>query len=221
MKSIFSQWMPEEASIKASPFPLSGKGYSTHKDDPFGQAKRMTESELEQALNEYFAGLAVRIGEQVEEPASAKAFTSAGELKHPGHADQSVHGRKRGGRLRSDLYSRGGFSYQPISKHTPKDGFMVSIFPEHETVFNSLDEITPATLNDYLDKRLDVFEKYPNAHFGAWHDEETGKVYLDISVHVPDEKEAHALARAHGQEGYFNVSQKQTVIVKPDEERRR
>jgi len=68
VKSIFSQWMPEEASTKASPFPLSGKGYSTHKDDPFGQAKRMTESELEQALNEYFAGLAVRIGEQVVEP---------------------------------------------------------------------------------------------------------------------------------------------------------
>lgn len=221
VKSIFAEWMPGEASTKASPFPLTGTGSSTHKDDPFMRVKRMTEAELEQVLKEYFEGLAVRIGEQVEAPASTKAFSSEGELKHPGHSDQSVHGRKRGGRLRADLYTRGGFSYQPISKHTPKDGFMVSIFPEHETVFNSLDEITPATLNDYLDKRLDVFEKYPDAHFGAWYDNETGKVYLDISVHVPDETKAHALAREHGQEGYFNVSKKETVIVKSDDERRR
>ena len=96
VKSIFAEWMPGEASTKASPFPLSGKGYSTHKDDPFGQAKRMTESELEQALNEYFAGLAVRIGEQIVEPGTTKAFSSGSELKHPGHPDQSVHGRKGG-----------------------------------------------------------------------------------------------------------------------------
>jgi len=96
VKSIFSPWMPGEASTKASPFPLSGRGYSTHKDDPFKAVKRMTESELEQALREYFAGLAVRIGEQVVEPGTTKAFTSEGELKHPGHANQKVHGRKGG-----------------------------------------------------------------------------------------------------------------------------
>ena len=97
VKSIFAPWMPGEASTKASLFPLTGTGLSTHKDDPFLHVKRMTESELEQALREYFAGLAVRVGEQVEEPTATKAFASAGELKHPGHPDQSVHGRKRGG----------------------------------------------------------------------------------------------------------------------------
>ena len=102
VKSIFAPWMPGEASTKASPFPLIGTGLSTHKDDPFLHVKRMTESELEQALREYFAGLAVRVGEQVEEPAATKAFASAGELKHPGHPNQSVHGRKGGSSIPDD-----------------------------------------------------------------------------------------------------------------------
>ena len=81
VKSIFSEWMPGEASTKASPFPLTGTGLSTHKDDPFLHVKRMTESELEQALREYFAGLAVRVGEQVGE----------GRKHLPGKHDQEDH----------------------------------------------------------------------------------------------------------------------------------
>ena len=84
IKSIFAQWMPGEASTKASPFPLTGIGSSTHKDDPFMRVKRMTEAELEQVLKDYFAGLAVRIGEQVDD----------GRKHLPGQHDQSEHGNK-------------------------------------------------------------------------------------------------------------------------------
>ena len=85
VKSIFSEWMPGEASTKASPFPV-GKPSNT-RDDPYMHVKRMTEAELEQVLKEYFEGLAVRIGEQVGE----------GRKHLPGKHDQEDHAGGGGG----------------------------------------------------------------------------------------------------------------------------
>lgn len=141
--------------------------------------------------------------------------------KHlPGKHDQKTHGRRRGGRLLADLKSRGGFTYQPITGHTPTEGYAVSIYPECEAVIPA-EELDREAIDAYLEKHIQAFRANPSAYAGGWYDSETGKVYLDISVVVSDAKIAEELCTKHGQEGYFDFRTGKTVIVKPPEERRK
>jgi hypothetical protein len=55
---------------------------------------------------------------------------------------------------------------------------------------------------------------------GGWLDEETGLVYLDLSVVVDGAEEAEQLARQHNQEAYYDLERGQTVVVKKPQERR-
>jgi hypothetical protein len=68
VKDVFNQWMAGETSTKASPFTRKSDWQSDLQDDPYKPVKRAAESELQTELEQYFAELAERIGEQVDHP---------------------------------------------------------------------------------------------------------------------------------------------------------
>lgn len=124
--------------------------------------------------------------------------------------------------LSSLLKRKGGFTYQPIDDTSPKDGFAVSTFPEAETVVpngtRSLDDLS-ADVFDFLKSNRDRFDDQA-VHAGGWYDVEAGKIYLDLSVVEDNGARARRLARQHNQEGIFDLSSGETIIVKEQSERR-
>jgi hypothetical protein len=167
--------------------------------------------QLRRDLRAYFSELQERIA----------AALSTGKLtKHlPGQHDQSMHGNKGGGRLEMSVKRRGGFSYNPVYKSSPKTGFMVSVSPEYERSC-ALDDLHPDLINTYAKDHAEILQN-PDAYMGGWLDVEAGTVYLDISINVADKEKARALAQANGQEGIYDLDNGQTIIVKSEEERRK
>lgn len=116
---------------------------------------------------------------------------------------------KRGAKELKEFVGRlrepdGGFTWQPHTNDQPGSGYAVSIFPERSHVLDSKD-VTTEALHDYLRRNEDLLSD-PINHFGAWHDPETGKAHLDISVVTPQEAWAQELARRHNQKTYFDFS---------------
>jgi adenylylsulfate kinase-like enzyme len=115
-----------------------------------------------------------------------------------------------------DLYSRiskpdGGFTYQPVSDSEPSSGFALSIYPSRSFA-KDVKELSFDDLVSYAIRNRDLFEK--SDHFlGAWHDPETGKVFLDISVVTNDVDKAEQLARQHDQIAYFDLGTGKSVTV--------
>lgn len=144
-------------------------------------------------------------------------------VKHlPGQHDQKTHGHRRGGRLLRDIERSGGFTYQPITGDTPKEGFALSIYPEHEKVISAdLPQQEKARLiTQYIKDKKEIWSK-PDHYVGGWHDTESGKIYLDVSIITRDNEVARKLAIQHGQEGYYDLGKGETIIVKRPEERRK
>jgi hypothetical protein len=124
-----------------------------------------------------------------------------------------------GSELFERLKTAGGFSYQPTLATSPREGFAVSAFEGAESVYKA-DELTEDDIVNYLLKHQEKFRD-TRTHFGAWHDKESGKIYLDLSVVVGSGDEASQIAREHHQEGYYDLTAGKTVIVKSDSERRK
>jgi DNA topoisomerase I len=119
------------------------------------------------------------------------------------------------GRLRSS----GGFTYQPFTLDSPKEGYALSIVRDKERVLTGT--VTEKDVADYLAEHDQVLRDNPNAYLGGWVDTETGKVYLDISIVERNLDKAVKLAKEHGQEGIYDLGKFETIIVKAPEERRK
>jgi len=105
----------------------------------------------------------------------------------------------------------GGFTFQPIGDHTPKDGFAVSPFPDRSAAFK-LADFRPSDLMSYYAKNRDVFRN-PGHFLGAWHDKESGMVFLDISVVKKTRGEAARTALAKDQIAYYALAAGKQVTV--------
>lgn len=112
----------------------------------------------------------------------------------------------------------GGFSWNPTSKKVPTDGYMVSIYPESGAVFNSLDDVKLGTLFDYIDERSKEWKANENVHIGGWLDDSDGKVYLDLSLRVDDEKTAHELSTKYGQLAFYDVKNGKVITTMTQEQ---
>lgn len=111
----------------------------------------------------------------------------------------------------------GGFTYDVVQGVYPTTGFVVSVNPEHEESMKG--NVSVEDLQRYAEQHSAAF-KDPEAKMGAWYDSEKDRWYVDV-VHVVDSKErAVSLARDHNQEGIFDLSSRETIITKPEAERR-
>lgn len=115
-----------------------------------------------------------------------------------------------------NLFSRigtpdGGFTYSPKLNSEPKEGFALSPYPEHSFAKDAKD-LKADDVVDYILSKANMLRD-PKNHVGAWHDPETGRVYMDISVVVKSHKEAEALCKKHDQIAYFDIKSMKSVVV--------
>lgn len=115
-----------------------------------------------------------------------------------------------------DLHDRigkpdGGFTYQPKSELQPKEGFAVSPYPER-SFGKKATEISEEDIAEYVLDNEDLWDD-PEHFIGAWHDPESGMIFLDVSVVSKDEQAASKLALAKDQIAYFDLQKGKSITV--------
>lgn len=106
----------------------------------------------------------------------------------------------------------GGSTFNPYTNESPQAGFCYSPYPERSKEFNSIDELSISTYNNYLEDNSDLLSK-DNHYIGTWNDPATGKIYLDISVNTLDAKEARQQCKDKDQIAYFDLQDFNSVTV--------
>lgn len=105
----------------------------------------------------------------------------------------------------------GGFTYQPVTGTEPTKGYALSTYPQRSWA-KPASELKLTDLVSYVKQNSDLFER-DNHFLGAWHDPETNKVFLDISVLTEDQKKAERLANKYDQIAYFDIGAGKSVTV--------
>lgn len=110
----------------------------------------------------------------------------------------------------------GGFTFDPLTGHQVRSGFALSVYPERERQIG--DRVTGADLLEYLLDNADLLAKPGMGAAGAgesdagrpvlggWRDGTSGIAYLDVSIVVYGRDRAEALAAAHDQLAYFDLT---------------
>lgn len=116
----------------------------------------------------------------------------------------------------SDLLERinqpdGGFTYSPLSGKEPKEGFALSLYPQHSHAVG-LKELKPVDIVRYYKANKSLLKEKGN-YLGAWHDPATHKVFFDISTVVPTAHAAERLALRHDQIAYFDLKHGKSITV--------
>jgi hypothetical protein len=111
--------------------------------------------------------------------------------------------------LKQMLDKNGGFSYQPVAKSSPKDGFMISPYKDREKVL-SAKVATSDDLYDYAVANSDLLSKADH-HIGGWNDGD--QTYLDVSVRYAERVKAMAAAEEHKQLAIFDVAKGETIYT--------
>lgn len=130
------------------------------------------------------------------------------------------------GGLAEKIRKSGGFTHHVLSGEATKTGYALSILPQHEKSFDSVDDVTPEALAEYIVEAAKLAETNPGLHVGAWwNSKEFGnssgdeRVYLDMSIVVDSMEEARSLARSHGQLGMYDLSKGETIQTMTADER--
>lgn len=104
----------------------------------------------------------------------------------------------------------GGFSVNPQDGSDVSSGYAVSVHPEHERVFDR--PVTSDDLRAYIADTANALA-LPGRVLGGWHDPNTGRVYLDVSVVTADLSDAVRLAQDAGQIAVFDFSAMSSIPV--------
>lgn len=109
--------------------------------------------------------------------------------------------------LMAALQTSGGFSFDARMSR-PASGYMVAT-PDSETVLEVAD---PEKFSEfayaYLEKAREA-----GGYFGAWKDEKTGRVFLDISRRFDDLEAAKQAGAAWKQLAIYDLSQHKSVYL--------
>lgn len=103
----------------------------------------------------------------------------------------------------------GGFTIDVRTGREVAAGYAVSIFPQHSLEL-PLADATPAALCHYIEQHADVLAD-PHNRLGGWHDPETGRIWLDISLVLADRDEAIKWAEAANQIAIFDLGNFESI----------
>lgn len=106
----------------------------------------------------------------------------------------------------------GGFTLDPATGAAIESGYVVSVHPDRERVFDR--PVTGADLAAYIADMVQVLAR-PGRAFGGWHDPDSGRAHLDVSVVVASLADAMTLGRAAGQLAVFDLDTGQSIPI-PD-----
>lgn len=95
----------------------------------------------------------------------------------------------------------GGFTYDPVDDLSPSSGYAVAYYDDAEEI-HDVETITEDDVYSYLDKHREKFRDR-RSHVGGWVSE--GKVYLDISLVIPDRSEAEKIGIEKNQYAIFDL----------------
>lgn len=98
----------------------------------------------------------------------------------------------------------GGFTIDVRTGARVNCGYAVSIFPQFSTEL-PLADATPAVIGEYIERHAAVLHN-PFNRLGGWHDPETGRVWLDISLVLASRNEAIRWAEASNQIAIFDLA---------------
>jgi hypothetical protein len=104
-----------------------------------------------------------------------------------------------------------GFTYNAVTGDEPKKGYVLSIYPDRETVLDAK-TMKPEDLATFIVKNRDLLSQQ-DRYFGGWNDPKSGKVYLDVSVVLQDKAEAARLAKEKKQLAFFDLGSMESVRV--------
>ncbi len=115
-----------------------------------------------------------------------------------------------------DLLARtrdsGGFTYNPLYGATPRRGFAVSLQGHGKAL--DIDTITGDDLWKYLQENGEEMRD-PAQYCGGWVSD--GKLYLDVSIVLQDEKDARKTGWVNGQIVIYDLGANETIYLKgPD-----
>ena len=161
--------------------------------------------------------------EREEVAARASVGKHYGPGPHKSGTPQSVHGKKGGAGLTSQMMTQPegerGYSYdRRQNRFAEGTGFALSVFPEHEVIIPQ-DEHMVEAIDAYVNEHWEMVRNDDRAMYGAWFNEETGNVELDISIVVQDREEAEQLAMEYQQEAYYDIEAGETVRVRARDDR--
>lgn len=128
---------------------------------------------------------------------------------NPYHGPDGKFAPGPGGGLSSRLVAEGGFTYQPITKESPVDGYMVSPYKGRETVIDGT-QISSRQLSQYVRRNSDLLQD-PSNYMGGWVD--GGKTYLDVSKRCTSFAEAMDTAINAQQIAFYDLKTGTTVYA--------
>jgi hypothetical protein len=109
----------------------------------------------------------------------------------------------------------GGFTYNPGTDEAATAGFSVSPYPELSRELDlrkmSKREVLEAVAQ-YSEDHATVLEQ-PEHFFGGWHDPETGKAWLDVSIVVDSAQRARAIGAKRDQLAFFDFQVMNSVNI--------
>lgn len=107
-----------------------------------------------------------------------------------------------------------GFTVHALTHREPKGPghFGVSVYPDRGRLYGSRGAISRRDIVNFTLGNKDLLAEHRN-YVGAWHDPDTGEIYLDVSVVVPSRAEAERLARTHAQKAYYDFGARRSVPV--------
>lgn len=106
-------------------------------------------------------------------------------------------------RAHQRILSNGGVTLS-LQGHEPNQGYAYSPYPELERVLPA-HGLTPAHVHQYLVDNQTALSQ-PGNHLGAWHDTQSGNVFLDISHVGPATPETIAEAKKANQLAIFDLA---------------
>jgi hypothetical protein len=112
--------------------------------------------------------------------------------------------------LANSLYTQtalnGGYTIAPDFK-SPTKGYLVSVLDG--LVFDSISEVNVHTLSTFIHENLNKVDIF----FGGWIDQETKKVYFDLSVCLPQLDLALHIAKGKNQLAIWDLNEGREVRV--------
>ncbi|CAJ36642.1 hypothetical protein [Methanocella arvoryzae] len=114
--------------------------------------------------------------------------------------------------LATRVREQGGFTYNPLYGATPKSGYAVSL-QGYSRVFDN-NEAVSVELRQYM---LETWQEMadPARYAGGWAD--GGRLYLDVSIVLQDEREARKTGRANNQTAIYSLGTSESIYLQgPD-----
>lgn len=145
--------------------------------------------------------------------------TGAGGFKEDNTcATGSPAGTYRG--LVDEVVKERGFTFDPRASKLIRSGYAVSPFKDRELTLNMTEltknegwrETIRAKLREYSSSNSDLLRR-DKAHLGAWWDDESGNLFLDVSLVVSDLDEATQIAKDNDQLAIYHLDTGETIDV--------